>query len=282
MKCNLPCFTATKEKIIICGPLRKQKQTYNFVFLSCSLCEKFGERQNKPQTHVITSPHQLFNILDDPVYEISAVCICSEDVMALITTMAEEEYERSFKTNVFIAAFTTSHARLKLYSTLDTLKERVLYYDTDSVIYHWKPGQEKLPLGRYLGQFTDELGGDPIVEFVSGGAKNYGYLTRSGKTECKVCGFSLNYAALQKLNYQTMKENILNELDDPQEKRRKIDIVTPDFFDRDQTSKKIRLTERVKKYGLVFDKRVIDRATRVSTPYGYNWFGDDGELLLSL
>ena len=33
MKCNLPCFTATKEKIIICGPLRKQKQTYNFVFL---------------------------------------------------------------------------------------------------------------------------------------------------------------------------------------------------------------------------------------------------------
>ena len=73
MKCNLLCFTATKEKIIICGPLGKQKQTYNFVFLSCSLWGKFGEHQNKPQTHVITSPHQLFNILDDPVYEISAV-----------------------------------------------------------------------------------------------------------------------------------------------------------------------------------------------------------------
>ena len=185
MKCNLSCFTATKEKIIICGPLRKQKQTYNFVFLSCSLWGQFGEHQNKPQTHVITSPHQLFNILDDPVYEISAVRICSEDVMELVTTMAQEKCESSFKANVFIAAFTTSHARLKLYSALDTLKERVLYYDTDSVIYRWKPGQEKLPLGRYLGQFGDEIGGDPIVEFVSGGAKNYGYLTHSGKTKCK-------------------------------------------------------------------------------------------------
>ncbi|CAH3020831.1 unnamed protein product [Porites evermanni] len=64
-----------------------------------------------------------------------------------------------------------------------------------------------------------------------------------------------------------MKENILKELDDPQDQRTNIDIVTPDFFDRNQTTKKIRLIERDKKYGLVFDKRFIDRATRVSTPY---------------
>ena len=141
---------------------------------------------------MITSPHQLFNLLDDPAYEISAVRICNEDLMEVVTTMAEEEYERSVKTNVFIAAFTTSHARLKLYGALDTLKERVLYYDTDSVIYRWKPGQVDLPLGEFLGEFTDEVSGDPIVEFVSGGAKNYGYLKRSGKTKCKVRGFTLN------------------------------------------------------------------------------------------
>ena len=29
-----------------------------------------------------------------------------------------------------------------------------------------------------------------------------------------------------------MKESILKELDDPQEERRNIDIVTPDFFGR--------------------------------------------------
>ena len=79
-----------------------------------------------------------------------------------------------------------------------------------------------------------------------------------------------------------MKDNILKELDDPQDQRRNMDIVTPNFFERNQTTKRIRLTERVKRYGLVFDKRVIDRTTRVSYPYGYNWFGDDVELFLSL
>lgn len=145
-----------------------------------------------------------------------------------------------------MAAFTTSLARLKLYEALDFLGDRALYYDTDSVIYKTKPGQEKLPLGPYLGQFTNELGGDTIVEFVSGGAKNYGYLTKKGKTECK------------------------------------ISITIPDYFDRDQVTKKIKITKRVKNHGLVFDKRVIDPTTRVSTPYGYSWFGAEVELLLSL
>ena len=66
-------------------------------YFSCSLWGKFGERQNKPQTHVITFPHQLFNLLDDPAYEISAVRICNKDLMEVVTTMAEEEYERSLK-----------------------------------------------------------------------------------------------------------------------------------------------------------------------------------------
>lgn len=120
---------------------------FSFFFLSFSLWGKFGERQNKPVTHCITQPADLFRLLDDPVFQISAVCICSEDVMEVVTTTAEDECERSFKTNVFVAAFTTSLARLKLYEALDFLGDRALYYDTDSVIYKTKPGQEKLPLG---------------------------------------------------------------------------------------------------------------------------------------
>ena len=86
--------------------------------------------------------------------------------------------------------------------------------------------------GSFLGQFTDEIDGDVIVEFCSGGAKNYGYLTKKGKVECKVRGFSLKYETKQVLNYQTMKENILRELDDPLEKARRMAITIPDFFQR--------------------------------------------------
>ena len=63
-----------------------------------------------------------------------------EDVMEIVTTQAKEKAEKSLKTNVFIAIFTTANARLKLFEALETLQERVLYYDTDSVIYKWCPG----------------------------------------------------------------------------------------------------------------------------------------------
>ena len=102
---------------------------------------------------------------------IHTVRICSEDV-ELVITNNDDEYQHSFKQNVFIAAFTTSLARLRLYDALDFLGDRVLYCDTDSVIYKTKRCQDKLPLGNFLGQFTDETDGDVIVEFCSGGAKN--------------------------------------------------------------------------------------------------------------
>ena len=82
-----------------------------FFILSFSLWGKFGERQNKPVTHCITQPSQLFQLLEDPVNAIHSVRICSEDVMELVVTKNEDEYQRSFKQNVFIAAFTTSLAR---------------------------------------------------------------------------------------------------------------------------------------------------------------------------
>ena len=94
--------------------------------------------------------------------------------MEVVTTRANEEVERSLKTNLFIAIFTTAHARLKLYSALETLQQRVLYYDTDSVIYKWRPGQVEIPLGVFLGEFTDEVEGDPIIEFARGVQKTMG------------------------------------------------------------------------------------------------------------
>ena len=90
--------------------------------------------------------------------------------------------------------------------------DRVLYYDTDSVIY-WKPGQTETPLGDYLSDMTNELNeGDYIVEFVSGGAKNHGYVTKHRKIVRKVRGFSLNVRGAKQLNYQVMKQNILDEI----------------------------------------------------------------------
>ena len=71
--------------------------------------------------------------------------------------------------------------RLKVYSHLQKLGEQVLYYDTDSVIYKWRDEQTEIETGDFLGDMKDELNGDHIIEFVSGGPKNYAYRTAEKK-----------------------------------------------------------------------------------------------------
>ena len=231
---------------------------------------KFGERPNKLCTVAIRSPSQLYEYLFDPVFDVSTLRLCTEDVLELVYTHTRDNVESITKTNIFVAAFTTCWARLKLYSYLQQLQRQVLYYDTDSVIYKWAPGLPKVETGDYLGEMTDELEGDVIQEFVSGGAKNYGYKTRGDKTECKVRGFTLNTRGSAVLNYDTMKANILAELTDPLDQRRILHVTNPNHFEQNTTTKQIRLVERIKAYGLVFDKRVIDVHSKASFPYGFS------------
>ena len=240
---------------------------------------KFGERPNKPKTVTITQPSQLYPYLFSDNFSLHNLRICTEDVLEVVYTEVEDNIVPSNKSNIFVASFTTAWARLKLYEALDVLQEQVLYYDTDSVIYRWKPNGPELPLGQYLGQFTNELDdpNDYITEFFSGGAKNYAYRTKHGKTVCKVRGFTLNVRGKEVLNFETMKKNILSELDDPQEERRVIKVTNPNHFKRDTTRKSIKLVQQVKKYGLVFDKRVIDKDTKMSYPFGYRVTEPDRE-----
>ena len=229
---------------------------------------KFGERTNKSKVLQLKQPHELFNILTDSANHVQTLRICTDDILEVVFKQTPENDMPNPKTNIFIACFTTCWARLKLYSYLHCLQHQVLYYDTDSVIYAWKEGQPQIETGDYLGEMTDELDGDVIQEFVSGGAKNYGYQTVGGKFCCKVRGFTLNVRGREKLNYQSMKEHILDTLED-EDPAEAIVVTNPNHFHRDQTTKKMKLTRQDKKYRLVFDKRVIDLNTKRSYPFGY-------------
>ena len=84
----------------------------------------------------------------------------------------EDACEGAGKTNIFIASFTTALARLKLYEELQSWGSK-FFTMTQTVIYKWREGQPRNPTGIFLGQMTDELEGDPIVEFGSAGPKTY-------------------------------------------------------------------------------------------------------------
>ena len=104
--------------------------------------------------------------------------MCTDDILEAVYTSVHDNAVKGTKTNIFVAAFTTCQAPLKLYESLDTLQEQVLYYDTDSVVYKWRPNQPSIASGEamegFLGDMTDELDGDVITEFVSGALRTMG------------------------------------------------------------------------------------------------------------
>ena len=64
--------------------------------------------------------------------------------------------DNSKNTNIYIACFTTSHARLMLYDKLDYLQKKVLYFGTDSIMYI-DDGTKNVKTGDMLGEMIDEL-----------------------------------------------------------------------------------------------------------------------------
>ena len=112
-----------------------------------SFWDKFGENLLKCTTHSISIPGDLYAIISDPRVNINAVHICMEDKMEVVTTYLKEDLLYNGKINIFIAAFTNCHAQFCLYAHLKTLGDQALYFDTNSVIYRWQPGQSEIPLG---------------------------------------------------------------------------------------------------------------------------------------
>ena len=236
---------------------------------------KFGENLRKKSVLQIRNVADLYAVVTDPLKEVSGLRIFNDSVLEVVYSKPQDKCVENGKTNIFVAAFTTCHARLKLYGYLHTLQEQVLYFDTDSVIYSCLPGQPSLENGDYLGDLTDEMTspGEYIEDFTSGGPKNYGYRTSAGKTECKVRGFSLgSVRGQQQLNYAILRENVIDEVTRPEENgvRRVVPVLNPHFFTRDAATKRLRVVPRQKEYGLVFDKRVVDATTFKSYPYGYH------------
>ena len=141
---------------------------------------------------IISDPAEYFDLLSSEKISVTDVNFINDKLIDVHYENVEEFVEADGKTNVVIAAFITAHARLKLYSVLEQLDHRVLYFDTDSVIYVLKDGEWEPPTGSYFGDLTDKLDGVHIITFSFGGPKNYSYEMNKGETVCKIHGITLN------------------------------------------------------------------------------------------
>ena len=108
-----------------------------------------------------------------------------------------------------MAGFVTAHARLRLYTEIEKLGKRVLYFDTDSMIYEYQKEKYNIPDGKYLGEWECETENIPITDFVSIGPKSYSY--KYGEVvNTKFKGFSLNYSNAQNINFEKIKDLVFD------------------------------------------------------------------------
>ncbi|KAJ8933580.1 hypothetical protein NQ318_015967 [Aromia moschata] len=151
---------------------------------------KLGQRENQAKTSIVTDPAEFFDIPSRPFIEVISVYPVNENTLVVNWQYKYEAYDVLPTVNVVLAAYTTSQARLKLYSYLEKLDNRVLYHDTDSVIYISSPGGYDVPIGSFLGEMTDEL-------------TDYGPV--------KVKGITLNYNTIKEVNFNSLRDMVLND-----------------------------------------------------------------------
>ncbi|CAB0040036.1 unnamed protein product [Trichogramma brassicae] len=184
---------------------------------------KFSQQTTLTQTSVIKNRKDLLELLTSPDKETHDIVLVSDETIYAQWKFKEEAENTTCYTNVVLAAYTTAQARRVLYEYLEKLDRRVLYCDTDSVIYTSAAGEYEPTLGSALGSMTDELaayGKDTYIRsFVSGGPKFYAYEAYTPGTGeihrcCKIKGISLNHENSKKINYDTVKRMILRLYDD--------------------------------------------------------------------
>lgn len=246
--------------------MNQAKRSINKLLLN-SLWGRFSMRENLPMTDMLKDPEQFARYRFGNEYNVTHFSFVSEDVALVQWRFADGNSSQTRDINVFLGAFTTAHARLELYKIMDKLGGRLLYSDTDSLIFVSKDGDWEPPLGPYLGDLTDEIDdGDYITEFCSGGPKTYGYRTARGKTCMKAKGITLNAE-----NSKVIKLDTLIDLVDHHVVNRdgaRHILARTDNIVRNKKHLTLKNKSVVKCFRVVYNKRVL-LADFSTLPYGY-------------
>ncbi|XP_059474696.1 uncharacterized protein LOC132196213 isoform X2 [Neocloeon triangulifer] len=257
------------EKIVL-NPERIEKnevlRTLSKLCLN-SLWGKFAQRENQPKTAILSEPRELLQLLNAPNVSITSLLA---DIGEKILINYQDEAAVSRNTNVVIAAFTTAHARCQLYKLLHMAGENTLYFDTDSIIYVEKDDQPIFKVGSGLGELKDEIfdeygAGAKIVEYASGGAKNYSYVVEKAdgtkKQVRRIKGITLKANNQEETSIETLKMLIDNE----------DESVRVNFLRRIQRTSEYQIysaTETSKLLRLVYDKRCRAVGSYLTRPWG--------------
>lgn len=217
---------------------------------------KFGQRENMSKVVLVHSYEELLKYLTDTDISVESYIVINDMTLLVSYKQTTENITPLNHVSVPIAAYTTAGARLELYKYLEMLGKRVLYFDTDSIIFTQKEGEENPVTGDFLGMLTNELdpygAGSFIQEYVSAGPKNYAIKIFSPADNtvnfvCKVKGITLNYLNSRQVNFNTIRRIVTQNNDE------KIKITDQRIFKTADSF--VFTTSRDKTYRMCYTKR---------------------------
>ena len=176
-----------------------------------SLWGKFGQRSNLVECRILRTANDNFDY-----HQLRRMGHIKEKSEAPLGTVAHlkkcQRLNKWNKKNVAVAAFVTAHARLRLWDIMEKLGDRVLYHDTDSIIYERRSSQDMMiQEGCFLGEWESETGSAMIHSFVGLAPKTYAYrytcpITGTLKECIRSKGFSMKPSTSNILNYEAFRK----------------------------------------------------------------------------
>ncbi len=221
-----------------------------------SLWGKFAQRHNMMKTVIIKdSPKEFYKYMFDEKYVVSSILFLTEDTIELKYKLDQEEDALSSNTNIAIASVTTGWARTWLYNAMQKVgTNNVIYADTDSIIYKYQKGNNPVKTDSCFGGMTDELDDTYITEIAAMAPKTYSYKTSDGKVVVKAKGFTLNKNTSIDINFDSMKNTILNE------NKKEVVIKYDNQIRMNGKTKNLQSVDVTKTFKFNFTKRQIDLA----------------------
>ncbi|XP_055353302.1 uncharacterized protein LOC129599174 [Paramacrobiotus metropolitanus] len=231
---------------------------------------KQGQRDDMTMTKFVYMAKDYLDMIRSKTVEIHDVFAINEDCLMVTYSKGEDYNEGSNATNVALAAFTTANARLILLDMIERLGDRLMYYDTDSVVFLTRPGDWVPEIGSILGDWDNQLhvGESHIVKFVSCGPKVYSYETDTGRIELKAKGLTQNEYTEDILGFNEITKSFARTgqtLDFDQLKRlldgtdSHVQIIYPEFIKRNGKTQEIKTVCLFKKLRMVYDKPVVSK-----------------------
>jgi hypothetical protein len=261
---------AAKEGIDLDPNLMKKNEGMRFVAktLANSLWGRFCMNVIRSESKIITAPADLFKMLGDPNIEVKSLLCASEKNVLVTYESALDLIQPDPTVNCVVGAYVTCGGRLKLLECFDALGPRAIYGDTDCAFFTWRPGQEDLQLGNFLGDLTNELPPNThIAEMVAGGPKHYAakVVDASGEvvdTIVKVRGITLNYTNSKVVNFDILKGMVIEDTT-------RADVVRTERKIKRTADFDIITAPEEKMYRVVFNKRYQVEGSMFTYPYGY-------------